>query len=105
MAKLPDSIRKFFESTNDGDTATLLGCFTAHATLNDCGRRFEGQAGVASWDSTDNIGVQSHIDVLNAITSQDSYVVTVRVSGNGFNGTGRMHFLLDDDKIAKLDIT
>jgi len=104
MSKLPQPILAFFQSSNRGDAAGVVACFTPDAILNDWGRQFEGHAGVASWDRTDNTGVQSHLDAIGAEAMGDAIVVTVKVSGKGFNGTGRMHFRLAGDKIARLDI-
>lgn len=104
MTTLPQPITEFFESSNRGDATGVVACFTPTAVLDDWGRHFEGHAGVASWDRTDNTGVQAHIEPVGAKIVGDMIVVTVKVSGNGFNGTGHMHFELHGDKIAKLDI-
>jgi hypothetical protein len=37
--------------------------------------------------------------------AQGSYVVTLRVTGDGFNGTGPMNFELRDGQIARLRIS
>ncbi|MGV6873224.1 nuclear transport factor 2 family protein [Pseudochelatococcus sp. B33] len=104
MTNLPDPIQRFFESSNRGDPVAVVSCFTPDAILNDWGRQFEGHAGVASWDKTDNTGVQSHLQMVSATPAAEGYAVTVQVRGNGFNGNGRMYFQLEDDKIARLDI-
>lgn len=104
MTNIPTPILAFFEASNRGDAAGVVACFTANATLDDWGRHFEGPTGIASWDRTDNTGVQSHLVPVKAEGSGDTIVVTVKVRGNGFNGTGHMHFQLDGDKIARLDI-
>lgn len=104
MTKIPKPILAFFESSNRGDSASVVACFTSTAVLDDWGRHFEGHAGVASWDRTDNTGVESHLELVGAEAEDDTIVVTVKVRGNGFNGTGHMHLQLDADKIARLDI-
>jgi hypothetical protein len=38
-------------------------------------------------------------------TTPDSYVVTLTVTGGGFNGTGPMNFELRDGRIARLRIS
>jgi len=35
----------------------------------------------------------------------DTYVVTLKVTGDGFNGTGPMEFVLRDGRIASLRIS
>lgn len=104
MSVIPQPIVAFFESSNRGDAASVITCFTPTAILDDWGRHFEGHAGIASWDRTDNTGVQAHIQAVSSKAEGDTVVVTVKVSGNGFNGTGHMHFQLRGDKIARLDI-
>ncbi len=64
MSEVLEPIRRFFDSSNRGDPAEVVACFTADAVLIDWGRRFEGHDGVASWDRTDNTGVQSHLDLV-----------------------------------------
>ena len=104
MTALPHPIQSFLESTNRGDAEAVISCFAPDAILSDWGRTFHGQAGVAEWDKTDNTGVRSHIEALNATTAGDRHAVTVRVSGDGFNGTGEMFFTLAGDRIARLEI-
>jgi hypothetical protein len=102
----PGAIQAFVDATNAADSAAFVAAFTTDAHLDDWGRSFHGHDGIRSWDSTDNIGVQAHFDLLDvAAGSQDQeYVATLRVSGNGYNGTGPMIFRLRDGLIADLRI-
>ena len=104
MVDLPAPIRKFFERTNCGDASGVVDCFTADATLTDWGRRFERRSGVAAWDRTNNTGVQSHIEALEMKPSARGHLVTVRVTGNGFNGRGHIDFGLSGDRISEIVI-
>jgi ketosteroid isomerase-like protein len=106
MAATPEEIQRFVDATNRGDTDAFVEAFTEDAHLDDWGRSFDGRAGVRSWDTTDNIGVQAHVDVLDVRPGQtdQEYVATIRVSGNGYNGTGPMAFRLRDGLIAELRI-
>ena len=106
MAATPEEIQRFVDATNRGDTDAFVEAFTEDAHLDDWGRSFDGRAGVRSWDTTDNIGVQAHVDVLDVQPGQtdQEYVATIRVSGNGYNGTGPMAFRLRDGLIAELRI-
>jgi hypothetical protein len=105
--QLPEAIREFVEATNGGDTERFVAAFTDDAYLNDWGREFRGHGGVRSWDRTDNIGRQSHFEVLGleAGAAPQSYSVTIKATGNGFNGTGPMAFVLRDGRIAELRIS
>ena len=105
-ADLPSSVQAFVDATNAGDTEAFLQAFSADPYLNDWGREFSGRDGVASWNQTDNIGVRSHFEVQGVRVEDGAYVVTMKVSGAGFNGTGPMAFTLDDaGKIDRLMIS
>jgi hypothetical protein len=106
LDQLPSSIRTFVEATNAGDSDAFLGAFTPDGVLDDWGRTFHGHDGIRQWDSTDNIGVQSHFNVQHVAAGDtaDSHVVTLEVSGNGYNGTGPMVFQLRDGLIASVKI-
>jgi hypothetical protein len=105
--QLPAAISAFVDATNRGDTDAFVAAFTDDAYINDWGREFHRHDGVRSWNSTDNIGVRSHFDHVRAEpgAAPDSYVVTVTVTGDGFNGTGTMNFELRDGRIASLRIS
>jgi hypothetical protein len=107
LSDTPAAIRTFIDATNAGDSDAFVAAFTADATLDDWGRKFAGHAGVRDWDRTDNIGVQSHFDLLALEPGEalDSYVGTIRVRGNGYNGTGPMVFQLRDGLVASLRIS
>lgn len=103
---VPTAIQAFIDATNAADRGAFIAAFTADAYLNDWGREFHGSDGVRSWDKTDNIGVRAHFDLVSieAGAGDDSYSVTLTVSGDGYNGTGPMLFELRDDRIARLII-
>lgn len=103
---LPAAIQAFVDATNRGDSDAFLEAFSDDPTLEDWGRVFTGRAGVAAWDRSDNIGKQSHFEVVGVEqgTAPDVYVVTVRVTGGGYNGTSPLTFLLRDGKIDRLTI-
>ncbi len=109
MTATPTAIQAFVEATNAGDSDAFVAAFTPDAYLNDWGREFHGHDGVRSWNRTDNIGVQSHFDLLGVEPAEadgpDAYVATLRVSGNGYNGTGPMRFTIRDGLIASLRIS
>ncbi|MEV4294101.1 nuclear transport factor 2 family protein [Microbispora rosea] len=102
----PRPIVAFLDATNAADPDAFVAAFTEDAFLDDWGRQYRGHEGVRDWDRTDNIGVQSRI-ALTALTSgsePDTFIGTVAVSGNRFNGTGTMTFTLRDDRISSLVI-
>lgn len=103
----PRAIRTFIDSTNEEDTEGFLAVFADDATLDDWGRVFHGPAGIASWNQTDNIGKHSRFDVVEVAqgSAPGQYVVTVDVTGEGYNGLGTMTFTVAGDRVASLVIT
>lgn len=69
------------------------------------GRGFTGRDEIARWNQTDNIGKQSHFDLVDIEGDGPDYVVTLKVSGNGYNGTGPMTITVDGDHITRLVIS
>ncbi|MDN4613190.1 nuclear transport factor 2 family protein [Leifsonia sp. F6_8S_P_1B] len=105
--QLPPPVQRFVDATNRGDSEAFVDVFTDDAYLNDWGREFHGHDGVRDWDRTDNIGVNSHFDVVGIEPGPDAdtVVVTMTVSGDGYNGTGPLVFGLRGDRIASLRIS
>ncbi|PRY69059.1 SnoaL-like protein [Glaciihabitans tibetensis] len=101
---LPAPIQTFIDATNAADSDAFVDAFTSDAYLNDWGREFHGHDGVRAWNATDNIGVRAHFDFVGATPGKhpDSHTVTLTVSGDGYNGTGPMHFELRGGRIARL---
>jgi hypothetical protein len=102
---LPPAIQRFFEATNAGDRSGVLAAFAASAVLDDWGRVFHGHAGIAQWDETDNVGVNSHLTVEDTDIGRDEVIVRVSVRGQGFNGQGRMIFRMEGGLISALTIS
>jgi ketosteroid isomerase-like protein len=104
---LPHAIRNFIDATNAADSEAFVAAFTNDAYLIDWGREFHGHDGVRSWNHTDNIGVHAHFDVeaIKRGSIPDNYVVTLVVSGEGFNGTSPMGFEIRDGLISRLMIS
>lgn len=92
----PRAIRTFIDSTNREDSDAFIGGFADDATIDDWGRVFHGLSGITSWNLTDNIGKHSRFDVVEVAPGRGAgeYVVTVDVSGDGYNGLGTMTFVL-----------
>lgn len=103
---LPEPIRAFIDSTNRGDSDAFIQSFTSDALLDDWGRQFTGHDGIAQWNTTDNIGVQAHFELVGVEPGPDpdSYIVTLAVSGNGHNGVGPMTFRLRNERTSELRI-
>lgn len=106
MSTTPPVIQRFIDTTNAGDTAAFLEAFTPDAFLSDWGRDFTGRAGIASWNQSDNIGVQSKFRLLEVEPNgANAWRVRLAVSGNGYNGEGTMAFTLVGGRISRLVIS
>ena len=106
-AAIPDPLHAFIDATNRGDSAAFVAAFTEDAVLDDWGRAFHGRDGIAAWNRSDNIGKQAHFELVGIEPTDDPnrVVVTLTVTGNGYNGTGPMTFEFRDDRIARVIIS
>jgi ketosteroid isomerase-like protein len=102
---VPEAVQRMIDATNAADTDAFVDAFTDDAYLEDWGRGFHGHDGVRSWDRTDNIGKRSHFEALGSRRDGDDDIVTLRVSGDGFNGTSDIRFTVRDGRIARMLIT
>lgn len=91
-------------ATNTGDSDAFVAAFTEDAYLEDWGRQFRGHDGVRSWDRTDNIGKKSHFEARGTRREGSAYVVTLGVTGDGFNGTSDIVFEVEGDRIRSMVI-
>ncbi len=105
MSEIPPAVQRMIDATNDGDSDAFVAAFADDAYLEDWGRGFHGLEGVRAWDSTDNIGKRSHFEADGARRDGDDWIVTLHVSGGGFNGTSDIRFGIVDDRIARMLIT
>jgi len=101
---LPRAITDFFGATNTDDRARFLAAFADDAVLDDWGHVYAGKDAIAGWNETDNMGVSSHIDVVGLEQRGGAYVVSIQVTGNGYNGGGSMTFSLDGELISRVVI-
>ena len=101
---LPPAIADFFAATNTDDRERFLAAFADDAVLDDWGHIYAGKDAIAGWNETDNMGVSSHIDVVGVDERDGSYVVSIQVTGDGYNGGGSMTFTLDGDAISRVVI-
>jgi hypothetical protein len=104
MEAIAVPIQRMIDATNSADTEAFLASFTADAYLSDWGRGFTGRDEIAKWNQTDNIGRQAHFEALASREVDGTQVVTLRVTGNGYNGTGDMEFTIEGDLISRMII-
>jgi ketosteroid isomerase-like protein len=106
MDHTPSAISAFIDATNAGDSEAFVAAFTEDGSLDDWGRVARGRDGIRKWDRTDNIGKQSHFELVDIVqeSDPDTYLVHLKVSGNGFNGTSPFRFTLHGDLIQSVVI-
>ncbi|GAA2070943.1 nuclear transport factor 2 family protein [Microbacterium hatanonis] len=106
MIDTPAPIATFIEATNAGDSEAFVAAFTEDGSLDDWGRVAHGREGIRQWDRTDNIGKQSHFVLTDIVdeTEPETYLVHLKVTGNGFNGTSPFRFTLRGDLIERVVI-
>ena len=104
---IPLAIQSFVDTTNVGDSKGFVEVFTKDAYLRDWFRTFRGHKGVSSWDKSDNIGKNTHFDILGIHKAkvQNEYILKVKVWGDGFNGESNISFTIENDLIKKMIIS
>lgn len=105
MTTAPAPIQRLIDATNAGDHDAFVAGFAPDALLVDWGKEFTGREGVAAWDDSDNIGRSARFRVTAAVQEGDDWIVTLDVTGGGFNGTSDVRFSLADDLVARMEIT
>ncbi|MFT8917558.1 MAG: nuclear transport factor 2 family protein [Oenococcus sp.] len=107
MTAIPQAIHSFITATNEANDTAFVNAFTPDAYLEDWGRVFSRHNGVASWNRSDNIGKHSHFDFVSIKdgSKSDEYIVTLKVTGGGYNGTSDMVMTVAGDKISRLIIS
>src|SRR5262245_17172596 len=101
----PAAVQRMIDATNAGDREAFVEAFTDDAYLEDWGRVFRGRAGVAGWNESDNIGRNTHFEATGTREQDGGYVVTLVVTGDGFNGTSDIAFEVHDELIRSMIIS
>lgn len=105
MTTVPPPIQRMIDATNSADSDAFVACFSEDAYLEDWGRTFRGHDGVRAWDASDNIGKHSRMVATDVRADGDDVIVTVTVTGQGFQGSGPIRFHIEEDRITRLVIT
>lgn len=104
---IPNPIQNFINATNNGNNEELINTFANDAYLRDWFHIFNGHKGVASWNISDNIGKNTHFDIQSIRNGEkeNSYTLSVKVSGDGFNGNSNIFFLIKNNLISEMIIS
>ena len=104
--KLPPSIAAYFRAdTRDADR--VAQCFTENAVVIDERREHRGRTAIANWKAEATAKYHYTSEPIGIETAGEELTVTARLVGD-FPGSPvnlRYHFTLEDDKIARLEIT
>ena len=102
---LPAAVAQLLQATNAEDRTLFLDAFTDDGVVDDWGREFAGRDRIAEWDTGENIGVHSRIEVTGVDRDRDRTTVGVSVSGEGYNGGGAFVFETAGGLITRMEIT
>ncbi|MFH5208175.1 nuclear transport factor 2 family protein [Antrihabitans sp. NCIMB 15449] len=97
-------IRALLDATNSGDVAAFLDSFTADGVVDDWGREFRGREEIKGWSDREFLGKQVTLEVTGVEKSGGETTLTAAVGGNGFNGPSTFVFVVDGDKLDRMNI-
>jgi ketosteroid isomerase-like protein len=105
--KLPTAIAGYFAADRDRDAAAISRHFTDNAVVQDEGKLHTGREAIQTWMSQSWKKYSATTEPFAIADQGLATVVTSRVEGD-FPGSPvdlRFHFVLEDDLIAKLEVT
>jgi hypothetical protein len=104
--KMPPSIATYFKEDTH-DAGRVAHCFTENAVVIDERREHRGRTAIANWKAEATAKYHYTSEPIGIETTGTSLTVTARLVGD-FPGSPvnlQYHFTLEDDKIARLEIT
>lgn len=106
VTELPAPIARYFETDRRQEPDAVAQCFTGAATVRDEGKIYVGRESIRRWKE-ESSGKYSYTVSPSSIAEESGRtVVTAHLTGD-FPGSPvdlRYAFLLDDGKIAQLEI-
>jgi ketosteroid isomerase-like protein len=104
--KLPEPLSAYFAASNAHDSAALVRCFAADATVHDEGKDMHGLAAIRAWNDQNVRKYQVTTEPTDVKRDGDMTVVTVQVSGTFDGSPIELHFRfkMAGAKIEALDI-
>jgi hypothetical protein len=101
---LPAVVAEAIDAANALDLERFLRCFEPDGVVDDWGRTFRGPLEIAAWSDREFIGARVALHVVGATTAGDRTIVEAQVGGDGYNGRGHFGFVLNGDRVRRLDI-
>jgi len=106
MIKLPESIKKYINASNEHDVKSILSCFSDDALVHDEGEELHGKKSIEGWIVKTIEKYKFQFKPLSVKVHDVEIVVAVEVSGT-FDGspvTFDYHFIIENDKISSLTV-
>lgn len=102
----PQVIQSYIDASNAHDVASILGCFTDDAVVQDESQAIRGKDAIKLWLATTIKKYRFQFRAKDMRTQAEQMVVTMEVAGTfpGSPVTLDYHFTLTNDKIASLTI-
>jgi hypothetical protein len=104
--ELPKPIADYFDADRGSRTEAFADCFTADAIVRDDGHTHAGRDAICRWKDEYSAKFTSTAEPFSVLDEEGRTVVASHVAGD-FPGSPidlRYFFVLDDDKIAELEI-
>ena len=102
---LPAPVARAIAAVNAEDTDAFLSQFGADGWIDDNGRRFTGHDAMRAWSDRELIGAHTRFEITGAEPTADGVVVDIEVASEGFNGSSRFAFEVEDDALRGMAIT
>jgi len=104
--KLPDVISTYIETSNSRDTERFGALFRADAVVHDEGQEHHGVTAIKKWLASTAGKYAFTLTPVRLSRKEKEVVLTAKMAGDfpGSPISARFHFVLDQGKIAKLEI-
>ncbi|REE81050.1 SnoaL-like protein [Paenibacillus taihuensis] len=111
MIQLPNSVKAYFNASNNEQLDSFLEAFKEDALVIDFNREFNGLETIRNWCKSDILGVHVRFDITDAWEQDGAYAVIASLDGE-FDKTNLpdplllIHtFKLADGKIQELHVS
>ena len=104
--KMPDVISAYVEASNSRDGERFGTLFTKDAVVHDEGQEHRGITAIKRWLASTGRKYAFTVTPVRLSWQENEVVLTARMTGDfpGSPISARFHFVLDQGKIAKLEI-
>ena len=106
QTKLPEIISAYIEASNTRDGDRLGTLFTKDAVVHDEGHEHRGAAAIKNWLAATGRKYAFTLTPIRLSQKENEMILTAKMTGDfpGSPISARFQFVLDEGKIAKLNI-